>query len=206
MDKLYLLSADPATNMQRLALITERLSNVGSRQRLPLIVRIDDPWQAAAWRAQHFGGAETRWAADAVGKYEVTARRLLDSITTDQSIERVLVCGTSQLTLALCADMAQRQVERDYYAAPGESSLPKLMLVAEDAEEYKNDHEYSLKQLGLAPERLLVAAIVEKPSVPQLLSLISDGRCRLDSRYPGRPCRVSTSALGPDWLPASRPP
>jgi hypothetical protein len=175
LDKLYLLSPDPATNLQRLALITEHLSKVGSRQRLPLIVRIDDPWQAAAWRAQHFGGAETRWAADAVGKYEVTARRLLDSITADQSIQRVVVCGTSRLTLALCADMAQRQIERDYYAAPGESRLPKLVLVADDSAEFKDDHEYSLKQLGLAPERLQVAAIAEKPSVPQLLSLITDG-------------------------------
>jgi hypothetical protein len=175
LDKLYLLAPDPVSNLQRLALITERLSKVASRQRLPLIVRIDDPWQAAAWRAQHFGGAETRWAADAVGMYEVTARRLLDSITADRSIERVLVCGTSRLTLALCADMAHRQVERDYYAAPGESRLPKLLLVADDSEEYKDDHEYSLKQLGLAPERLQVAAIAEKPSVPQLLSLITEG-------------------------------
>jgi hypothetical protein len=174
LDKLYLLSPDPVTNLQRLALITERLSKVGSKQRLPLIVRIDDPWQAAAWRAEHFGGTETQWAADAVGKYEVTARRLLDSITADQSIERILVCGTSRLTLALCADMAQRQLERDYYAAPGESRLPKIMLIADDSKEYKDDHEYSLKQHGLPSEGLRVAAIAEKPSVSQLLSLIPD--------------------------------
>jgi hypothetical protein len=80
-----------------------RLSQVAHNQRVPLIVRIDDPWLAEAWRAQQFGGSDTRWAADVVGKYVVTARRLLDSIISAKSINRVFVCGTSQLTLALCA-------------------------------------------------------------------------------------------------------
>ena len=114
-------------------------------------MRIDDPWQAEAWRAQHFGGSETRWAADAVGKYEVTARRLLDRITADTAVTRILVCGTSQLTLAICSDMSQRQLERDYYSAPDDPELPSLVLVAENADEYQQDHEYSRAQLGLPP-------------------------------------------------------
>ena len=32
---------------------------------------------------QQFGGSQTRWAADTVGKYEVTAERLLDWITAE---------------------------------------------------------------------------------------------------------------------------
>lgn len=172
LDKLYLLSPDASANVQRLALITERLSKVSGRQRLPLIVRIDDPWQAAAWRAQHFGGAQTRWAADTVGKYEVTARRLLDDILGSAAIERVLVCGASELTLALCAEMAQRQMEWDYYAAPDRRPLPSLTLVAESAEEYKQDHQYARRRLGQPPDHPEVAAMAEKPSVPLLISLI----------------------------------
>jgi hypothetical protein len=172
LDKLYLLSPDSSANVQRLALITERLSKVVGKQRLPLIVRIDDPWQAAAWRAQHFGGAQTRWAADTVGKYEVTARQLLDDILGSDAIERVLVCGASELTLALCAEMSQRQMEWDYYAAPDRRPLPALTLVAENAEEYKQDHQYSRRSLGQPPDHPEVSAMAENPSVPLLISLI----------------------------------
>jgi hypothetical protein len=170
--KLYLLSPDPSANIRRLALITERLATVSRKQRLPLIVRIDDPWQAAAWRAQHFGGAETRWAADTVGKYEITARRLLDDVLGPTPVERILVCGASQLTLALCAEMVQRQLEWDYYSAPDRRPLPPLTLVAESAEEFKQDHLYAHRHLGPSTEHRELATMAEKPSVPLLISLI----------------------------------
>lgn len=98
LDRLYLLSADPSSNLLRLRTITGCLKEVDKRQRVPLIVRIDDPWQAEAWRAEHFGGSDNRWAADAVGKYEVTARQLLDRIIGTGSVRRILVCGASRLT------------------------------------------------------------------------------------------------------------
>ncbi|GJF10542.1 hypothetical protein NGTWS0302_07550 [Mycolicibacterium cyprinidarum] len=173
LERLYLLSPDPSTNLERLAVITERLNDVGTRQRLPLIVRIDDPWQAGAWRAQHFGGSGTRWAADAVGKYEVTARRLIDRITADAAVTRILVCGTSQLTLAICAEMSQRRLEHDYYSAPGSPQPPTLVLVAENADEYKRDHEYSCVQLNLPADHLAIEAIEAKPTVPTLAALIA---------------------------------
>lgn len=173
LDRLYLLSLDPSTNLRRLDEISRRLSEIDDRQRIPLIVRIDDPWQAMAWRAQHFGGAENRWAADAVGKYEVTARRLLGDIVADGSIDRLLVCGASQLTLALCADMAQRQLEQDYYASPDDSPLPRVTLVDTRADEYKADHEFLCRQLGLPSDRPEVAAVTASPTVAQLVSLIT---------------------------------
>ena len=76
LSRLYLMAPDPAINLLWLDLISRRLSEVDHKQRLPLIVRMDDPWLAEAWRAQQFGGSDTRWAADVVGKYEVTAGRL----------------------------------------------------------------------------------------------------------------------------------
>jgi hypothetical protein len=173
LDRLYLLSSDPSTNLRRLAEVTSGKAKNHERQRIPLIVRIDDPWQAMAWRAQHFGAADKRWAADAVGKYEVTARRLLDEITADRAVERLLVCGASQLTLALCADMTQRQLEYDYFSAAADVAPPTVTLVADRAEEYKSDHEFLCRQIALPA--LHVSAIGASPSVGQLLSLIQQG-------------------------------
>lgn len=172
LDRLYLLSADPSSNLLRLRTITQCLKEVDSRQRVPLIVRIDDPWQAEAWRAEHFGGADKRWAADAVGKYEVTARQLLDRIIETGSVRRVLVCGASRLTLALCSDLTQRQLEKNYYSAPGDRPLPQLVLVAENAAEYEEDHEHSRRRLGLSDDGLRVEAVSEAPTVSLLSSLL----------------------------------
>ncbi|HKV18340.1 MAG TPA: hypothetical protein VJR50_04860 [Mycobacterium sp.] len=174
LDRLYLLSPDPSSNLLRLRAITARLAEVGVRQRIPLIVRIDDPWQAEVWRAQHFGGAETRWAADAVGKYEVTARQLLDRIIESDSIRRVFVCGTSRLTLALCSDVAQRQLERNYYADPLDPPLPQLVLVAENAEEYEEDHEHSRRRLGMGVDDLRIEAVPKPPTVSVLSALLKE--------------------------------
>ena len=175
LDRLYLLSPDPSSNLLRLRTITQCLGEVGKRQRIPLIVRIDDPWQAEVWRAENFGGSETRWAADAVGKYEVTARQLLDRIIGTGSVRSILVCGASRLTLALCSDLAQRQLEKVYYSAPGDPPLPRLVLVAENADEYEEDHEHSRRQLGLSDDALRVEAVSEAPTVSLLSSLLRKG-------------------------------
>ncbi|MEB3979789.1 hypothetical protein OQ968_00740 [Mycobacterium sp. 663a-19] len=174
LNRLYLMAPDPAINLLWLDLIGRRLSEVAHKQRLPLIVRMDDPWLAQAWRAQQFGGSDTRWAADVVGKYEVTARRLLDGIIATGRTTRVFVCGTSQLTLALCADLTQRALERDFYAPPGAVPLPALSLVAGDAEEYLRDHEFYRRQAGFASEGPAIEAVAEAPTVPTMLRLIGD--------------------------------
>lgn len=174
LSRLYLMAPDPAINLLWLDLISRRLSEVAHKQRLPLIVRIDDPWLAQAWRAQQFGGSDTRWAADVVGKYEVTAGRLLDSIIATGRTTRVFVCGTSQLTLALCADLTQRALERDFYTPPGVVSLPALTLVEKDAEEYLRDHEFYRQQAGFMSEGPTIDAIAEAPTVPTMLTLIGD--------------------------------
>src|ERR1700744_4192896 len=136
------MAPDPAVNLMWLDLIGRQLAEVAHKQRLPLIVRMDDPWLAQAWRAEQFGGSDTRWADDVVGKYEVTARRLLDNIIAANTIQRVFVCGTSQLTLALCADLTRRCLERDYHSAAGEVPLPTLTLVERDADDYRKDHDF----------------------------------------------------------------
>ncbi len=173
--RLYLMAPDPAINLLWLDLISRRLSEMDHKQRLPLIVRIDDPWLAEAWRAQQFGGSDTRWAADVVGKYEVTAGRLLDGIIATGRTKRVFICGTSQLTLALCADLTRRALERDFYTPPGAVELPAITLVEGDAEEYLRDHEFYRQQAGFVSDGPKIDAIPEAPTIPTLLRLIGEG-------------------------------
>jgi hypothetical protein len=175
LSRLYLMAPDPAINLMWLDLISRRLSEVAHKQRLPLIVRMDDPWLAQAWRAQQFGGSDTRWAADVVGKYEVTAGRLLDGIVAAGRTKRVYVCGTSQLTLALCADLTQRALERDFYTPPDAVPLPAITLVERDAEDYLRDHEFYRQQAGFISEGPAIDAVAEAPTVPTMLKLIADG-------------------------------
>ena len=116
-------------------------------------------------------------AADAVGKYEVTARWLLENIIATASVEHVFVCGTSELTLALCADLTRRKLEDDYYSAPGETALPALNLVGADAEEYREDHEFHRRQVGFVSTGPTIDATPQPPTVSVLMRLIgeSDG-------------------------------
>ncbi|WP_241524378.1 RyR domain-containing protein [Mycobacterium paraense] len=172
--RLYLMARDPAVNLLWLELISRRLAELDHRQRLPLIVRIDDPWLAKAWRAQQFGGSDTRWAADVVGKYEVTAGRLLDGIIATGRTSRVFICGTSQLTLALCADLTRRALERDFFTPPGAVPLPALTLVERDAEEYVRDHEFYRQQAGFVSDGPRIDAVPEAPTVPTMLRLLGD--------------------------------
>lgn len=172
--RLYLMARDPAVNLLWLDLISRRLAELDHKQRLPLIVRIDDPWLAKAWRAQQFGGSDTRWAADVVGKYEVTAGRLLDGIIATGRTKRVFVCGTSQLTLALCADLTRRALERDFHTPPGAAPLPALTLVERDADEYLRDHEFYRRQAGFVSEGPTIDAVAEAPTVPTMLRLVGD--------------------------------
>jgi voltage-gated potassium channel Kch len=172
--RLYLMARDPAVNLLWLELISRRLAELDHRQRLPLIVRIDDPWLAKAWRAQQFGGSDTRWAADVVGKYEVTAGRLLDGIIATGRTSRVFICGTSQLTLALCADLTRRALERDFFTPPGAVPLPALTLVERDADEYVRDHEFYRQQAGFVSDGPRIDAVPEAPTVPTMLRLLSD--------------------------------
>ncbi|MDZ7884103.1 MAG: hypothetical protein U5N53_14890 [Mycobacterium sp.] len=174
LERLYLLSPDAWANEVRLEQISTQTA-APKDQRLQLVVRIDDPWQAEAWRAQLFGRPDGQWAADAVGLYEVTAHRLLDDVLARPDIKRLIVCGTSRLTLALCSELAQRHAERDYYTAPGQHPLPRMTTVAPDAAEYHRDHEHRLSQLGFPPTLGLFDVVEAIPSVATLAEIITDG-------------------------------
>ncbi len=187
--RLYLLAAEPNTNLQRLSAINECLP--AGRERRPLTVRIDDPWQAEAWRSRELGGSDVRWAGDAIGKYEVTAHRLLDQIVDEEQVHTILVCGTTPLTLALCTNLSRRRLERAFYSEPAESPLPTLTIVGEDAEEYRQNQEIHLAQRGVASAREWLGAVRERPSASSVAALVR-------SELNGEPAGVAVVITGGD--------
>jgi hypothetical protein len=172
LSRLYLLSADPSSNLLRLSIISQRLALTTNKRRVPLIVRIDDPWLAEAWRTQQFGQhgglSDHLWAADTVSKYEATARRLIDQILGHKTIRRLIICGTSQLTLALCAEMALRHTEHRFHKMEDEPELPALTLIAPDAEEYSSDHEARHKRKGFSSRPPPVDAVTAVPTAGEV--------------------------------------
>lgn len=172
LDRLYLLDADASTNLSRLHAIGRYVSARSKHRRIPLVVRIDDPWYAVAWRAQQFGGKDFQWAADTVGRYEVTARRLLGDIVAGGGVTRVLVCGASPLTLALCADLEQRRREHEFSGGAEGTALPVVTLVAEAADEYRIDHRHRQQRLGLPSGDDYIDAVSEAPTMSVLAPLI----------------------------------
>lgn len=176
MNRLYLLSADPSTNLLRLSVISRRLAPIFTRRRVPLIVRIDNPWLAEAWRAQQFGQHASRsdhlWATDTVSKYEVTARRLIDQILDNKAVRQLIICGSSQLTLALCTEMALRNIERRFHAAQGQPELPELTLVAPDADEYAREHAARQPRNGLVSDPPTVHAVTAVPSAAEVSDIV----------------------------------
>jgi hypothetical protein len=222
MNRLYLLSADPSTNLFRLSVISRRLAPITKRRRIPLIVRIDDPWLAETWRAQQFGhhasASEHLWAADTASRYEVTARRLIDDVL-DKEVGRLIICGGSQLTLALCAEMDLRHTERCFHAEKSQTPLPELTLVARDADEYTRDYAARHQRKGLDGEPPPVEAVTTVPSAAEVGHLVEQAEIgatttaviivdsaaaadpvlgtRLAARYPTLPIYM--------WDPAARP-
>jgi hypothetical protein len=182
LNRVYLLSADPSTNLLRLSVINRRLAPIATKRRVPLIVRIDDPWLAEAWRAQKFGNhgavSDHLWAADTVSKYEATARRLIDQIVDNKSVRQVIVCGGSQLTVALCAELSLRHVERSFHAPEGAPELPALTLVAPDADEYVSDHKARHRRKKSDGAPLPIDSVAAVPSTTVVSRLVEQNERR----------------------------
>ncbi len=78
------------------------------------------------------------------------------------------------MTLALCANLTRRALERDFYTAPGSTPLPALTLVESDAAEYLRDHELYRQQTGFMSDGPAIDAVVETPTGTTLQRLIGD--------------------------------
>jgi hypothetical protein len=189
--RLYLLSEDPARNAAWLTAINDALDNFGdTRQRRPLTVRVDNPWQAEVWRRSFLGSAaaalgdslrDMRWIGDAVGRYEITAANLVrylipapDTPARDAPPDTVLLCGLSPLTYALSSEFAQVHREQAVCLRPGLVPPARVIILAEDAQGFVADHR--LRQLRLAPDNAGVAVEpFEGPPTVETVSKVLDG-------------------------------
>jgi hypothetical protein len=87
-----------------------------------LIVRIDDPLNAAYWRASRTQPGDLV-IEDAISVAECTARTLADHLAAIQ-LRRVLICGGGSLTLALLLELARQSWEQAQLAAAAAGMQP----------------------------------------------------------------------------------
>ncbi|HZQ33156.1 MAG TPA: RyR domain-containing protein [Mycobacterium sp.] len=183
LDRLYLLSEDPVQNLRRFKVIDTELERLGDeRVRLPLIVRIDDPWQAEVWRRSFLANINQRWVADAVGRYEVTASKLVRHMTTKrqgaQGIDppsTVVLCGLHPLTYAMTSELAQLHRDQSLYKKPNVVPPEKVIIFAEGAQSFVDDHH--MRQDRIIPgggERLTVEALERNPTVDAIAEYLRD--------------------------------
>ncbi len=182
LDRLYLLSEDPVQNLRRFKVIDaalEKLKDV--RIRLPLIVRIDDPWQAEVWRRSFLANVNRRWVADAVGRYEITAAKLVRHMTTKHDgaehsdpPSTVVLCGLHPLTYAMASELAQLQRDQSLYRKPSVIPPKKVIIFAGEAASFVDDHH--MRQDRMAPEGtgVLVEPLECEPTVDAISSYLRD--------------------------------
>ena len=173
LDRLYLLSADPMRNLGHFTVIDEQVGRVrGDRIRLPLIVRIDDPWQAEVWRRSFLASTKRRWVADAVGRYEITAAKVVRHMTTQVESSAdlgppmtVVLCGLHPLTYALASELAQLQRDQELYAKPHIVRPANVIIFAKGAQSFVDDHH--IRQGRMAPDGTMLPVIAhdDEPTV-----------------------------------------
>ncbi|WP_167759472.1 hypothetical protein [Mycobacterium sp. PS03-16] len=182
LDRLYLLSADPMENVRRFQHVDAAVTAAGAaRPRMPLTVRIDDPWQAEVWRRSFLATTERCWVADAVGRYEVTAAKLVRHITDRRGADAggrlpttIVVCGLTPLTYALVSELAQLHRELQWYAKPGVAAPSDVVIFARHAQSFVDDHQ--IRQSRMAPDSAMlpVTAYDADATVDEVVAYLRD--------------------------------
>ena len=176
----YLMSADATVNLrwaQQLREVADRCSVSPSALPPRMVVRIDDPWQAEYWRRSN--GYRTRpdnrrsWIGDAVSSYEVTAALLVDRIQR-QEHDRLVLVGGSPLSLAISAELAQREREDHLLGARRRPAVDDLLVVGLQAGALRDQHALRQTRFGNAVAPL--NAVVEPDDVPVLERLLAGCR------------------------------
>jgi hypothetical protein len=158
--RLYLLSDDPVQNLKRFKAIDAQIAKGrDDRIRLPLIVRIDDPWQAEVWRRSFLADTGRRWVADAIGRFEITSANLVRHMTTKRPDDlgsdppsTVMLCGLHPLTYAIACELAQLQRDQELYPKPHIVRPDNVMIFAPNASSFVRDHQ--MRQGRIAPDGL----------------------------------------------------
>lgn len=190
--RLYLLSEDPVQNEYRLRAIDTAMDALGADEaRLPLTVRIDDPWHAEVWRRSFLesrdpsvttGSGTLRWVADAVGKYESTANRVARHLVRRNparpSPDTVLLVGVHRLTYALTSELAQMQREQTVYDDPDRTLPSRVIVMAPDAAGFLDDHQLRQQRIAPGAMALAVESVNAVPSVEAVMELVGDEQQR----------------------------
>lgn len=173
LNRLYLLSADPVENLKRFRIIDAKIGKArGAGVRLPLTIRIDDPWQAEVWRRSFLANSQHGWVADAVGRNEITAAKLVRHMTRRDGAAgdlnpptSVVLCGLHPLTYALASEFAQLRREQRLYPNPDVHQPGNVTIFASGAQSFVDDHH--LRQGRMAPEGAMVpvGACDQEPTV-----------------------------------------
>ena len=170
--RLYLLSADPVENLKLFEIIDRKAGRAREAAvRLPLIVRIDDPWQAEVWRRSFLATSDRCWVADAVGRYELTAARLVRHMSAgsagadSDSPTKVVLCGLYPLTYALASELAQLHREQSLYPKPDVAPPREVVIFAQGAQSFVDDHHLRQSRLTGEGMTLSVTALDEAPTV-----------------------------------------
>ncbi|MCW2691106.1 MAG: hypothetical protein JWR37_5996, partial [Mycobacterium sp.] len=182
LDRLYLLSGDPVQNLQRFRVIDAEVAKAqGDRVRLPLIVRIDDPWQAEVWRRSFLANTERRWVADAVGRYEITAAKLVRHMTRKLAgaddmgpPSTVVLCGLHPLTYAVASELAQLQRDQEVHDKPEVTAPTQVIIFAREAESFVHDHHMRQGRMASDGTRPPVMARDDEPTVDAITEYLRD--------------------------------
>ena len=220
--RLYLVAEDPAQNELRLRAIDEAMDRLGvKRVRMPLTVRIDDPWQAEVWR-RHFLDSDPvhgsdrnhrRWVADAVGRYEATAATILRHMTNVDfgypPPDAVLICGLFPLTYALTSELAQMDREQLVYSNPKRILPQRVYVMAMGASGFLEDHRLRQARIASRESPLQIAPLNVEPTVEEISNFVGrNPRCcvvltdtsmetsgtRLAARFPKLTIYVASSS------------
>lgn len=172
-DRAYLMSTDAGANQQRAEFLRRLLSetagrgNTASGRRLPLIVRVDDPWLADEWRRRGVG--DPHFAIDAIALYEETADALVSRLLAPEAaVRHLIIVGCGPLALALLAELSQRGREWQFVGAG--QILPEVTLLDMDASGYVADHRQRQKRFVFDP--LVVHQVDDFPNLEPLTALI----------------------------------
>ncbi|MBD0022387.1 hypothetical protein GII33_02930 [Gordonia pseudamarae] len=158
---LYLLSADTPTNLSRLAGHDAAFGH--PHRPVPVSIRIDDPWQAEMWRRSQPVFDPVRWRPAVVSRYEATADRITADLAA-KAPSTVYVCGTSQLTLAICMSAGQTPAAQGHRA-------PRLCVVSPDGTGFAADIAAFTGPRGKGAAT--VSSIDDHPSIDKLTGLIT---------------------------------
>jgi hypothetical protein len=140
---LAVLPAD-STATQRLVRAVERaLDGTTSAHPVSALLRIDDAWQAEDWRRRYLGRA-AEWIVDTISADEVTARLVVEDALRSGP-DRLVVVGSSPLTFAVLAEIAQQSRE---HAVLGEAIVPPVVVLDPAASDVLAQHSFSQRRFG----------------------------------------------------------